>query len=42
MRAARVVGSVKNRDGREKGKYDPNPVLDTRVYEVMFSDGATE
>ena len=42
MRAARVVGLVKNRDGREKGNYNPNPVLDTRVYEVMFPDGATE
>lgn len=42
MRAARVVGFAKDSDGREKGRYDPNPVLDTRVYEVMFPDGAIE
>ena len=42
MRAARVIGTVLDDDGREKGRYDPNPILDTRVYEVMFPDGAVE
>ena len=42
MRAARVVGLAKDTEGMEKGSYNPNPVLDTRVYEVMFPDGAIE
>lgn len=42
MRAAKVVSLVKDSDGKEKGRYDPNPVLNTRLYEVMFPDGAIE
>ena len=42
MRAARVIRIVQDSDGREKGSYDPNPILNTRVYEVMFPDGAIE
>ena len=42
MRAARVIGFAKDDKGREKGTYNPEPVLDTRIYEVMFPDGAVE
>ena len=40
MQAARVVGLSKDSDGNEIGKSNMNPVLDSRVYDVMFPDGA--
>ena len=40
MRAARVTKRATDKDGRVQGRYDPNPILDTRVYEVMFPDGS--
>ena len=42
MRAARVVGRSKDIDGIPIGQYDPNPYMDSRVYDVMFPDGAVE
>ena len=42
MRAARVVGLVKDDDGVTIGKSNANPILDSRVYEVMFPDGSIE
>ena len=37
---ATVLGPLKDAAGKEKGRYDSNPILNTRVYEVMFPDGA--
>ena len=34
-----VIGRVKDKDGNVMGHYNPNPILDSRVYEVMFPDG---
>ena len=42
MRSAKVIGRAKDFDGMDMGSYNPNPLLDTRVYEVMFPDGAIE
>ena len=42
MRAAKVIGRAKDIDGMSLGDYDSNPYLDTRVYDVMFPDGAVE
>ena len=42
MRAAKVIGRSKDFNGVNIGKYNPDSVLDTRVYDVMFPDGAIE
>ena len=42
MRSATVIGRSKTYDGMEIGKFNPNPELDTRVYDIMFPDGAIE
>ena len=42
MHAARIIGVAKDGLGNDIGSYNPNPILDTRVYEVMFPDGAIE
>ena len=42
MQAARIVKVATDPLGKEKGIYNPNPILDSRVYEVMFPDGAVE
>ena len=34
-----VVSRVVDRNGNPVGNYDPNPIMDSRVYEVMFPDG---
>ena len=39
MRTGRVIGRVTDRDGRPVGKYDKDPLLDTRIYDVEFADG---
>ena len=41
MSTARVVSRSKDKHGKVKGAYNKNPILDTRVYDVMFLDGAT-
>jgi hypothetical protein len=42
MRAARVVGLSKDDNGVAIGKSNENPILDSRVFEVMFPDGSVE
>ena len=42
LREARVIARSKDEDGVDIGKYNPNKVLDSRVYDVMFPDGAIE
>mmetsp|Transcript_9776 Transcript_9776/g.13821 ORF Transcript_9776/g.13821 Transcript_9776/m.13821 type:complete len:222 (+) Transcript_9776:32-697(+) len=42
MRAAHVLGRVTDRKGRQVGTYNHDPLLDTHVYEVGFTDGALE
>ena len=36
---AKVRGRKRESDGTLRGKANPNPILDTRTYEVEFSDG---
>lgn len=36
-----ITRRKRDQEGRLIGKYDPNPALDTRVYEVEFPDGQT-
>ena len=40
LKAARVVQRVTDDQGRPLGNFNSNPILDTRVYEVMFGDGS--
>ena len=40
MSSAKVVSRVKYKYGNLKGTYNKNPILDTRVYDVMFPYGA--
>ena len=42
MRAAKVIQRTKNEDGKIQGRHSANPILDTRVYDVMFPDGAVQ
>ena len=42
MRTARVIGRATDTDGDPVGTYDANPILNTRVYEVMFLDGSIQ
>lgn len=39
MKSATVVKRVLDENGKAKGIYSSNPMLNTRVYEVMFPDG---
>ena len=39
---AKVIQRAKDADGIPIGKRHPNPILDTRSYEVEFPDGSTE
>ena len=40
MSSEKVGSRVKDKNRKVKGTYNKNPILDTRVYNVMFSDGA--
>ena len=40
MSSEKVVSWVKDKYVKVKGTYNKNPILDTRVYDVMFPDGA--
>ena len=42
MMAAKVLGQLTNADGIPIGVYDSNPMMNTRVYDVMFPDGAIQ
>ena len=39
---ATVLGQATDTEGDLIGEYDPNPMLNTRVYEVMFPDGEVQ
>ena len=39
--AARVIQRARDKDGKQFGTYNQNPILNTNVYEVMFPDGST-
>ena len=41
MQAARVIGQSRNKHGNTYGKYNQNPILNTKVYDVIFPDGST-
>ena len=40
IRVERVVDRTKNQDGKVIWDHNPNPMLDTRIYDVMFHDGS--
>jgi Reverse transcriptase (RNA-dependent DNA polymerase) len=42
MTKAKVTGRKRDADGRPVGKRHNNPMLDTKEYEVVFPDGATD
>ena len=42
MQAAKVLGRSTVIEGNPIGTYDPNPMINTRVYDVMFPDGAIQ
>ena len=42
MQCAKVIKRVVDETGNVVGSYNQNPILDTRVYEVLFPDGATK
>ena len=42
MLAARVVRRSKDNKGKLIGKFNENPILNTRVYDVLFPDGSYE
>ena len=42
LKAAKVVQRVTDGNGDVIGKYNSNPILDTRVYKVMFPDGSIQ
>ena len=42
LRAATVVGRARDRDGMPIGEYHHNPILNSRVYDVMFPDGSIQ
>jgi hypothetical protein len=39
---AKVIGRKRDNDGNPVGMAHPNPIIDTRVYEVIFHDGHVE
>jgi hypothetical protein len=42
MKGGKVTSRKKDHDGNPMGKSNANPILDTRIYDVMFADGSTE
>ena len=40
QKSARVVGVSRNNEGQKIGEFNRNPILNTKVYDVMFPDGA--
>ena len=42
LQSARVVRRMTGDQGNPVGRYHHNPLLDTRVYEVMFGDGSKQ
>jgi len=37
-----VLGPTKTSNGDEKGRHNSNPILNTKIYDVMFPDGAVK
>ena len=42
FQSAKVIRRATKSDGTSMGLYNSNPILDTRIYEVMFNDGSTQ
>mmetsp|Transcript_1849 Transcript_1849/g.3781 ORF Transcript_1849/g.3781 Transcript_1849/m.3781 type:complete len:250 (-) Transcript_1849:1930-2679(-) len=42
LSAAKIIGQALDEQGNVVGNYHANPVLDTRVYDVLFPDGAVK
>ena len=42
MKAGTVKTRLKDKDGNVVGSSNDNPILDTRIYEVVFPDGNTQ
>ena len=42
MQAAKVVGRDTGGYGQPTGEYNRNPILDTRIYDIMFPDGTIQ
>ena len=42
MQAARVISRARDDAGLVLGRYNSNPILDIRVYDVMFPDGSVQ
>ena len=42
VRAVRVIGQLKDKNGNVIGSYDPNPILNTKIYDVLFPDGSVQ
>ena len=42
MQSAQVLGRVTDSNGNPVGEYNANPILNTRVYDVMFPDGSIQ
>ena len=42
MQAAQVIGRSTDDNGIPIGEYDANPILNSRVYDVMFPDGSVQ
>ena len=42
MKAARVIGRTVDDSGSSLGQYDLNLMLNTKIYDVMFPDGAVQ
>ena len=42
MRSTRVLDITKNQDGKVIVEHNPNPILDTMIYNVMFQDGSIQ
>ena len=40
QKVARVAGVSRNNEGQKIGEFNHNPILNTKVYDVMFPDGA--
>lgn len=42
MQAARVIGQSRDKDGNTFGEFNQNPILNTKVYDVLFPDGSIQ
>ena len=42
LKAARVLGRAVDDNGSSIGQYDSNPMLNTKIYDVIFPDGAVQ